>query len=79
MPVDPNDAAADTCDVDECPRINSNGLRGRICDATCADGIPNGTNGCNAREGRFGSLCRVCFVDMERALENDSPGDRAIM
>ena len=70
--------AGPTCD-DDCLRTNNNGFRGRVCDPTCADGDPFGTNGCGARQGRFGELCRVCYNDVDRALANDEPDNRAIM
>lgn len=70
---------ASSCDVEDCPHTNSNGFRGRVCDPNCEDGIPYGTNGCGAREGRFGVLCRVCYNDVGRALANDDPDNRAIM
>ena len=50
-----------------------------MCDPTCATGIPFGTNGCGTREGRFGDNCRICYIDVERALANDEPDNRAIM
>ena len=74
-PVDP----VDSCDEVDCPHTNSNGFRGRVCDPSCADGIPYGTNGCNARDGRHGPNCRVCYNDEARALANDDLDDRAIM
>ena len=74
-PVDP----ADSCDEVDCPHTNSNGFRGRACDPSCADGIPYGTNGCNARDGRHGPNCRLCYIDEDRARSNDDPDDRAIM
>ena len=77
MPVDVS--SAEFCDEEGCPRINNDGLRGRVCDPSCADGDPYGTNGCGARQGRFGNWCRVCYVDRDRALANDDPVDRAIM
>ena len=76
--VDPTPDTA-TCDEEECPHMNSNGFRGRVCDPSCADGVPFGTNGCGAREGRHGENCRVCYFDMDRAISNDAAGDRAIM
>ena len=71
--------ALNSCDEVDCPHTNSNGFRGRVCDPSCADGVPFGTNGCGAREGRHGDLCRVCYNDVDRALANDDPVDRAIM
>ena len=75
QPVDP----ADDCDEMECPYTNSVGFRGRVCDPSCADGVPFGTNGCGTREGRFGGNCRLCFNDEDRARSNDDPASRAIM
>ena len=71
-------AALNSCD-EECPYTNSNGFRGRVCDPSCADGVPFGTNGCGAREGRHGDLCRACYIDVQRAQNNDGPDNRAIM
>ena len=77
MPV--GETSPGFCDEEDCPHTNSNGFRGRVCDPSCVDGIPFGTNGCGAREGRHGDLCRVCYIDVDRALANDDPVDRAIM
>lgn len=56
------------------------GTRGRVCDPSCKSGDPYGTKGCSAKKGRYGSDCRVCYIDLEKALAyDDSSGERAIM
>eukprot|EP00904_Undaria_pinnatifida_P010718 jgi/Undpi1/6777/HiC_scaffold_21.g09255.m2 len=67
------------CDEDECPITYSNGLTGRVCDESCADGDPYGTNGCSAVDGKYGDYCRTCYFDRDRAVSRDDPDDRAIM
>ena len=71
--------ALNSCDEDECPHTNSNGIRGRVCDDSCADGIPYGTLGCAARDGSHGNYCRVCYFDQDAAIAADSADERAIM
>ncbi|CAM9350086.1 unnamed protein product [Scytosiphon promiscuus] len=66
------------CD-DDCEFINGSGTKGRVCDATCGDGDPYGTMGCNAHSGSYGAYCRACFYDVDTALEHDTRDDRAIM
>ena len=77
-PVEPEEPV-ESCDEEECPYTNSIGFRGRVCDPSCADGIPFGTNGCGTRDGRHGPNCRLCYNDDARARSNDDPNDRAIM
>ena len=71
--------ALNSCDEDGCPHTNSDGRRGRVCDDSCADGVPYGTFGCGARDGAHGNYCRVCYFDQDLALANDSADERAIM
>ena len=71
--------ALNSCDEDDCPHTNSDGRRGRVCDDSCADGVPYGTFGCGARDGAHGNYCRVCYFDQDLALANDSADERAIM
>ena len=71
--------ALNSCDEDDCPHTNSNGIRGRVCDYSCADGVPYGTFGCGARDGAYGDYCRVCYFDQDTAIANDSADERAIM
>ena len=68
-----------SCDEDDCPTTYSNGLTGRVCDESCADGDPYGTNGCSAVDGKYGDYCRTCYFDRDRAISRDDPDDRAIM
>ncbi|WP_411024183.1 hypothetical protein, partial [Salmonella sp. s58408] len=39
------------CVEDECPQADANGITGRVCDDSCADGVPYGTLGCEANDG----------------------------
>lgn len=64
--------------TDSCPYLGEDGT-GRICDETCEDGNPYGTLGCDVDNGKYGPNCRECYIDVDEALEADSPGDRAIM
>lgn len=64
---------------EHCPYTSRDGTKGRVCDSSCESGDPYGTKGCNARQGRFGLDCRVCYYDVVRAMKNDSGDDRAIM
>lgn len=64
--------------TDACPYIGTDGT-GRICDETCTNGHPCGTLGCGADDGHYGPNCRVCYTDVDKALEADAPGDRAIL
>ncbi len=65
--------------MDECTYTSINGTRGRVCDATCEDGVPYGTLGCGAKSGIYGPQCRACFNDEEMARKHDTLDNRAIM
>lgn len=62
-----------------CEYTCKDGTRGRVCDSSCATGDPYGTNGCGAKQGRYGEYCRVCYYDLDKALKQDDPDNRAIM
>lgn len=62
-----------------CEYVSGSGDRGRKCDDSCEDGEPYGTNGCGAKNERFGPCCRVCYYSVEKAINNDSTDNRAIM
>lgn len=66
--------------LEECPRLYSNGVTGRICDDTCSTG-EFGYKGCSAKNGIFGTNCRECYVDPYQAYEEDDieHNERAIM
>lgn len=66
--------------LDECPRLYSNGVTGRICDENCATRV-FGFVGCRAKNNLFGTNCRLCYVNEEDALEVDDieNNERAIM
>ena len=49
-----------------------------MCDPSCEYG-EYGTLGCAAKSGKFGLNCRACFYNTKKALEYDTPADRAIM
>ena len=68
-----------SCDQDDCPAAFKSGLAGRVCDESCSDGDPYGTNGCGAADGAFGDYCRYCYYDRDKALENHDVDDPAIM
>lgn len=65
--------------MDDCIYTSKDGTRGRVCDATCDDGVPYGTLGCGAKSGIYGPHCRACYNDEDKARKQDSPDNRAIM
>ncbi|CAM9459802.1 unnamed protein product [Scytosiphon promiscuus] len=66
------------CDTG-CERTSLDGTRGRVCDPNCSDPSVYGTLGCSAGQGSFGAECRACYNDVDLALAQDTPEDRAIM
>ncbi|CAN0480106.1 unnamed protein product, partial [Ectocarpus sp. 12 AP-2014] len=79
-----NDSSDDSSSSDpgcssRCAYTSKDGTKGRVCDSNCS--MPNvyGTKGCNAKQGIYGADCRVCYNNVDRALKQDSPDNRAIM
>lgn len=68
-----------SCDEEGCPYTSKDGTRGRVCDETCKDGDPYGTLGCRAKKGKYGNYCRACYNDRDKAIENDTADNRAMM
>ena len=62
-----------------CAYTSKDGTRGRVCDLSCESGDPYGTKGCGARQGRYGANCRTCYNSFDKAHQQDTPEDRAIM
>ena len=75
----PVSIAVGSCDDDDCPAVDADGITGRVCDDSCEDGVPYGTLGCEANDGDFGNFCRVCYFDDAAAIAVDSADERAIM
>ncbi|CAM9611334.1 unnamed protein product [Ectocarpus sp. 12 AP-2014] len=72
------DALESGC-TDSCEYTSNDGTTGRMCDPTCENGDPYGVLLCDTKSGQYGSNCRYCFNDVDRAMKFDSPDNRAIM
>ena len=68
----------DRC-FDGCDHTSSDGTRGRACDASCQTGVPFGTFGCSARDEKYGGDCRVCYNDIDKAINQMDKGNTAVM
>ncbi|CAB1119417.1 unnamed protein product [Ectocarpus sp. CCAP 1310/34] len=62
-----------------CTYTSKDGTKGRVCDSNCSTPNVYGTKGCGAKQGIYGADCRVCYNNVDRALKQDSPDNRAIM
>ncbi|CAB1098702.1 unnamed protein product [Ectocarpus sp. CCAP 1310/34] len=62
-----------------CEYTSRDGTRGRVCDANCSTPDVYGTRECNAKQGTYGEERRACFNDVDKAREQDTPENRAIM
>ncbi|CAM9587062.1 unnamed protein product [Ectocarpus sp. 6 AP-2014] len=65
--------------MDGCEYTSKDGTRGRVCDSNCSSPSVYGTLGCGAKSGKYGADCRACYNDFEKARNQDTPEDRAIM
>ena len=68
----------DSC-LDGCAYTAEDGTEGTVCDVSCSTGEPYGTYGCSARDGEFGTNCRVCYIDMDKAMTQMNRGNTVIM
>ncbi|CAM9900657.1 unnamed protein product, partial [Ectocarpus fasciculatus] len=74
-----DDTSSDAGCSSRCAYTSKDGTRGRVCDPNCSSPNVYGTKGCAAKGGIYGEDCRVCYNDVDRALKQDSPDNRAIM
>ncbi|CAN0343563.1 unnamed protein product [Ectocarpus sp. 12 AP-2014] len=79
-----NDSSDDSSSSDaacssRCAYTSKDGTKGRVCDSNCSSPNVYGTKGCGAKQGIYGADCRVCYNNVDRALKQDSPDNRAIM
>ncbi|CAM9138496.1 unnamed protein product [Ectocarpus sp. 12 AP-2014] len=65
--------------TDGCEYTSKNGTRGRVCDANCSRRDVYGTLGCGTKDGAYGTECRACYNDGDKAHKQDTPENRAIM
>ncbi|CAM9900724.1 unnamed protein product [Ectocarpus fasciculatus] len=74
-----DDTSSDAGCSSRCAYTSKDGTKGRVCDANCSSPNVYGTKGCSAKGGIYGDDCRVCYNDVDKALKQDSPDNRAIM
>ncbi|CAN0126388.1 unnamed protein product [Ectocarpus sp. 12 AP-2014] len=65
--------------TDGCEYTSKDGTRGRVCDANCSRRDVYGTLGCGTKDGAYGTECRACYNDGDKAHKQDTPENRAIM
>ena len=65
--------------LDGCTYTSTDGTSGRVCDASCQNGVPFGLFGCSTNDGEYGADCRACYIDTVKAMSQMDKGDTVIM